>query len=97
MRHDSRGFRPMAHFAVPLLILVALTLAGASAKATPISSVVTLTYDTNSGTCSESRIFSDATGIYGTTLEYAHRTLEELRRHNIRDRHLERLLKFLER
>lgn len=42
-------------------------------------------------------IFSEATGIYGTTLDYAHRTLEELRRHNIRDRHLEKLLKLIER
>jgi cation transport protein ChaC len=53
----------------------------------------------HTGTLSEEeyrRIFSQATGIYGTTLEYAHRTLEELRRHNIRDRHLERLLKLLE-
>jgi glutathione-specific gamma-glutamylcyclotransferase len=41
-------------------------------------------------------IFAQAAGIYGTTLEYAHRTLEELRRHNIRDRGLERLLKSLE-
>ena len=40
-------------------------------------------------------IFAQAAGIYGTTLEYAHRTLEELRRHNIRDRRLERLLKSL--
>jgi cation transport protein ChaC len=39
------------------------------------------------------RIFSDACGKYGTTLEYAARTMEELARHNIRDRHLERLLK----
>jgi cation transport protein ChaC len=39
------------------------------------------------------RIFSEAAGLYGTTSEYAHRTLEELRRHNIRDRALERLLK----
>ncbi len=38
-------------------------------------------------------IFSEATGIYGTTHDYAHRTLEELRSHNIRDRGLERLLK----
>ena len=42
------------------------------------------------------RIFESSAGIYGTTREYAHRTLEELRRHNIRDRHLERLLKLLE-
>jgi cation transport protein ChaC len=41
------------------------------------------------------RIFSDACGRYGTTLDYAARTLEELRRHNIRDRHLERLLKLV--
>ncbi len=39
------------------------------------------------------RIFEQSTGIYGTTLDYVHRTLEELRRHNIRDSHLERLLK----
>ena len=39
------------------------------------------------------RIFTDACGKYGTTLDYAERTLEELRRHNIRDRHLERLLR----
>jgi cation transport protein ChaC len=38
-------------------------------------------------------IFSQAMGIYGTSLDYAHRTLEELRRHNIRDRWLERLLR----
>lgn len=41
------------------------------------------------------RIFSDACGRYGTTLDYAVRTLEELRRHDIRDRHLERLLKIV--
>jgi len=38
-------------------------------------------------------IFTHAQGIYGTTLDYAHRTLEELRRHDIRDRNLERLLR----
>jgi cation transport protein ChaC len=38
-------------------------------------------------------IFSQAAGIYGSSLDYAHRTLEELRRHNIRDRWLERLLR----
>lgn len=38
------------------------------------------------------RIFSDSCGIYGSTLDYAQRTLEELRRNNIHDRHLERLL-----
>jgi cation transport protein ChaC len=42
-------------------------------------------------------IFSQATGIYGTTLDYAWRTLEELKRHNIRDRHLERLLRNIQR
>jgi glutathione-specific gamma-glutamylcyclotransferase len=41
------------------------------------------------------RIFMEATGIYGTTFDYAHRTLEELKRLNIRDRHLERLLKLI--
>ncbi len=41
-------------------------------------------------------IFAEATGIYGTTHDYARRTLEELRRHNIRDRGLEHLLKLLE-
>ena len=40
-------------------------------------------------------IFEHAKGIYGTTLEYAHRTFEELRRHNIRDRTLEKLLKLI--
>ncbi|MCM2251171.1 MAG: gamma-glutamylcyclotransferase [Ramlibacter sp.] len=43
------------------------------------------------------RIFAEASGIYGTTLDYAHRTLEELRRHNIRDRRLERLLRLTQR
>ena len=43
------------------------------------------------------RIFTEASGIYGTTYEYARRTLEELKRHNIRDRGLERLLKLIER
>lgn len=43
------------------------------------------------------RIFSDAAGIYGTTLDYAVRTLEELRRHEIRDRALERLLRMVRR
>jgi cation transport protein ChaC len=42
-------------------------------------------------------IFALASGIYGTTLDYAHRTLEELRRHDIRDRNLERLLRLLQR
>jgi cation transport protein ChaC len=41
-------------------------------------------------------IFQEAKGIYGTTLEYAHRTFEELRRHDIRDRHLEKLLKLID-
>ena len=43
------------------------------------------------------RIFMEASGIYGTTYEYAHRTLEELHRHGIHDRGLERLLRLLER
>ncbi len=43
------------------------------------------------------RIFAQATGIYGTTLEYAHKTLEELRRMKIRDRALERLLRLMHR
>lgn len=43
------------------------------------------------------RIFQDACGIYGTTLDYAARTLDELRRHNIRDRHLETLLRLVKR
>ncbi len=42
------------------------------------------------------RILAEASGIYGTTLDYAHRTHEELRRHDIRDRALERLLKLLQ-
>ena len=42
-------------------------------------------------------IFAFACGIYGTTHDYAHRTLEELRRHDIRDRNLERLLRLLQR
>ena len=41
-------------------------------------------------------IFEEATGIYGTTLDYAHRTLEELQRHEIRDRNLERLLRLIQ-
>jgi len=43
------------------------------------------------------RIFSEACGRFGTTRDYAQRTLEELRRLNIRDRGLERLLERLER
>jgi cation transport protein ChaC len=39
------------------------------------------------------RIFSTATGIYGTTLDYVQATVDELHRHNIRDRRLERLLR----
>jgi cation transport protein ChaC len=42
-------------------------------------------------------IFAVATGIYGTTFDYAHRTLEELRRHDIRDRNLEKLLRVIQR
>jgi cation transport protein ChaC len=41
-------------------------------------------------------IFAQAQGIYGTTLDYAHRTLQELRRHNIRDRNLEKLLRLVQ-
>jgi cation transport protein ChaC len=41
-------------------------------------------------------IFALATGIYGTTRDYAHRTLEELRRHDIRDRNLEKLLRLIQ-
>ena len=41
-------------------------------------------------------IFAQARGIYGTTHDYAHRTLEELRRHDIRDRNLEKLLKLIQ-
>jgi cation transport protein ChaC len=40
-------------------------------------------------------IFRDACGKYGTTLDYAARTLDELKRHDIRDRHLEKLLKLV--
>jgi cation transport protein ChaC len=40
-------------------------------------------------------IFALASGIYGTTFDYAHRTLEELKRHDIRDRNLERLLRMI--
>ena len=39
------------------------------------------------------RIFAEAHGKYGTTFDYAHRTHEELRRHNIRDKALEQLLR----
>jgi len=39
------------------------------------------------------QIFADACGRYGTTLDYARATLEELKRHNIKDRALERLLR----
>ena len=39
------------------------------------------------------RIFTQARGRYGTTLEYAQRTLEHLRQHRIHDRALERLLR----
>ncbi|MET0310655.1 MAG: gamma-glutamylcyclotransferase [Burkholderiaceae bacterium] len=39
------------------------------------------------------QIFSQASGRYGTTLEYARLTYEELKRHDIRDKALEKLLK----
>lgn len=42
-------------------------------------------------------IFAFASGIYGTTMDYAHRTLEELKRHDIRDRNLEKLLRLIQR
>ncbi|TWO73059.1 gamma-glutamylcyclotransferase [Caenimonas sedimenti] len=42
-------------------------------------------------------IFEQATGKYGTTREYVHNTLEGLRRHDIHDRHLERLLRLISR
>jgi glutathione-specific gamma-glutamylcyclotransferase len=42
-------------------------------------------------------IFAQSCGIYGTTFDYAHRTHEELRRHNIHDKALERLLKLTQR
>ena len=42
-------------------------------------------------------IFAAAAGIYGTTRDYADRTLEELKRHDIRDRNLERLLRLIRR
>src|SRR3954467_2580977 len=40
-------------------------------------------------------IFAGASGISGTTLDYAHRTLEELKRHDIHDRNLENLLRLV--
>ena len=40
-------------------------------------------------------IFAFASGIYGTTLDYAHLTHEELMRHDIRDRNLEKLLRLI--
>jgi cation transport protein ChaC len=39
------------------------------------------------------RIFSSASGVYGSTLDYVQATLDELKRHNIHDRGLERLLR----
>jgi cation transport protein ChaC len=39
------------------------------------------------------RIFAESTGIYGTTRDYVQATVDELRRHDIRDRSLERLLR----
>ncbi|MGE0498048.1 MAG: gamma-glutamylcyclotransferase [Ramlibacter sp.] len=41
------------------------------------------------------QIFADACGRYGTTRDYARLTHEELRRHNIHDKALERLLRLL--
>jgi len=51
----------------------------------------------HTGTLSEQdyrRIFALACGRYGTTLDYAVRTMEQLQALDIRDRHLERLLRF---
>lgn len=42
------------------------------------------------------RIFEEASGRYGTTLDYARETLVALRQQGIRDRHLERLLRLVE-
>jgi len=41
-------------------------------------------------------IFATAAGRYGTSLDYARQTLEELRRHGIRDQALARLLRLAE-
>jgi cation transport protein ChaC len=41
-------------------------------------------------------IFASASGIYGTTHDYAHRTFEELCRHDIVDRNLEKLLRLIQ-
>ena len=43
------------------------------------------------------RIFATASGVYGTTLDYVQATVDELLRHNIRDRQLERLLRLARR
>ncbi|MBP7565820.1 MAG: gamma-glutamylcyclotransferase [Burkholderiaceae bacterium] len=43
------------------------------------------------------RIFAQARGRYGTTLDYAQATLDELRRHGIEDRALARLLRLVAR
>ena len=43
------------------------------------------------------RIFATASGIYGTTLDYVEATVNELRRHKIHDRQLERLLRMARR
>lgn len=43
------------------------------------------------------RIFATAAGTYGTTLDYVQATVDELLRHNIRDRGLERLLRLARR
>lgn len=40
-------------------------------------------------------IFAEAAGKYGTTHDYARRTFEELQRHDIRDRNLERILRLI--
>jgi glutathione-specific gamma-glutamylcyclotransferase len=54
----------------------------------------------HTGTLSEDEyraIFEQAQGIYGTTLDYVHNTFEALRRHDIRDRAIERLLHLIRR
>jgi cation transport protein ChaC len=52
------------------------------------------------GELSEERyrhIFTTATGRYGTSIDYARQTLEELERHSIHDAALARLLRLMER
>jgi cation transport protein ChaC len=54
----------------------------------------------HTGTLSEDEyraILEQAQGIYGTTHDYVHRTFEELKRHDIHDRAIERLLHLIRR